>query len=301
MSHAEPIDCLVVGGGPAGLTAATYLARYRRRPVLVDAGQSRARLIPASHNAPGFPFGVAGNELLGRFHAHAREHGVAMVEATVEQLELSGDGFLARAGSQAWQARCVILATGIVDRLPDVDDAQAAIACGALRLCAICDAYEARDDDIAVLADPESALSHAKFLRTFSRHVHALDASALGWNDAELAKEAARCQVRLHPRPTRLTCSAKGCEAEFADGSRQHFDTLYPVLGADAQSQLATGLGACVDDNGELVVDRYMRTSVPGLYAIGDVVSAINQISVAVGHAAIAATDAHRALPSRWA
>ncbi|QSX77836.1 NAD(P)/FAD-dependent oxidoreductase [Agrilutibacter solisilvae] len=244
---------------------------------------------------------MAGNELLARFRTHAQEHGVAMVEATVDRLELVEGGFRASAGAQAWHAQCVILATGIVDRLPDLADAEAAIACGALRLCAICDAYEARDDDIAVMAAPETALRHARFLRTFSRRVHALDAGGGGWTDPRLLREAADSQVHLHPRPVRLTCTGQGCEAEFADGSRQHFDTLYPVLGAQAQAHLATGLGARTDENGELVVDAHMRTSVPGLYAVGDVVSAINQISVAVGHAAIAATAVHRGLPANWA
>jgi thioredoxin reductase (NADPH) len=300
MSSAPPIDCLVVGGGPAGLTAATYLARYRRRPVLVDAGRSRARLIPASHNAPGFPFGVAGNELLARFRTHAVEHGVAMVEAEVDGLAREGEVFVATAGGQAWHARCVILATGIVDRLPPLEDAEAAIACGALRLCAICDAYEARDESIAVMADPATALAHARFLRTFSRHVHALAADGEDWSP-ELVREAAQCEITLHPRPQRIACSSDGCRVRFADGQEHCFDTLYPVLGAQPQSGLATALGAQVDENGELVVDRQMRTSVPGLYAVGDVVSAINQISVAVGHAAIAATSAHRALPAHWA
>ena len=300
MPSTQPIDCLVVGGGPAGLTAATYLARYRRKPVLVDAGRSRARLIPASHNAPGFPFGVAGNELLARFRTHAVEHGVAMVEAEVDGLAREGELLVVTAGAQSWRARCVILATGIVDRLPDVEDAEAAIACGALRLCAICDAYEARDESIAVLADPSTALAHARFLRTFSRHVHALVAGEDDWSP-ELVREAAQCDITLHPRPHRIACGPDGCRAWFSDGGEQRFDTLYPVLGAQPQSGLATALGAQVDDNGELVVDRQMRTSVPGLYAAGDVVSAINQISVAVGHAAIAATSAHRALPAHWA
>ena len=84
------------------------------------------------------------------------------------------------------------------------------------------------------------------------------------------------------------------------DEGSHRFDTLYPVLGSDAQSQLATALGAAVDGNGELHVDAHMQTSVPGLYAIGDVVSALNQISVAMGHAAIAATAIHNRLPRNW-
>lgn len=295
-----PCDCLIVGGGPAGLTAATYLARYRRQVVLVDAGRSRAQWIPASHNCPGFPFGVAGNELLARFRLQAQAYGVTPVEALVERLAQGNDAFVATAGSREWRARAVILATGIVDRLPDVDDADAAIAAGALRLCAICDAYEARDDTIGVLAPPDESLSHARFLRTFSRRVHAIDADGDGWSDAHRA-QALDAGVTLQEKPEHLHFDPEGCLAAFArGGGSQRFDTLYPVLGADAQSQLARGLGAQVDDEGALIVDARMRTSVDGLYAIGDVVSALNQISVAVGHAALAATAVHRALPPNW-
>ena len=87
---------------------------------------------------------------------------------------------------------------------------------------------------------------------------------------------------------------------DFDRADSQDFDTLYPVLGADAQSHLATALGARVDDNRELIVDDQQQTSVDGLYAIGDIVSALNQISVAVGHAAIAATAIHNRLPRNF-
>ena len=98
------------------------------------------------------------------------------------------------------------------------------------------------------------------------------------------------------PQATALRCDADGCLVETSEGE-QRFDTLYPALGSDAQSGLARTFQAAVDENGELLVDAHMQTTVDGLYAIGDVVSALNQISVAVGHAAIAATAAHNRLP----
>jgi thioredoxin reductase (NADPH) len=100
--------------------------------------------------------------------------------------------------------------------------------------------------------------------------------------------------------PQSLEIVEGACLAHFADGRRLRLDTLYPVLGADAQSGLAAGLGARLDQAGALVVDDHLQTSVPGLYAIGDVVSALNQISVAVGHAAIAATTVHRRSPANY-
>jgi thioredoxin reductase (NADPH) len=279
---AETLDCLVVGAGPGGLVAATYLARYRRRIAVVDAGASRARWIPTSHNCPGFPLGVSGTTLLARLREQAEEHGVVVTHGRIESLALEPGGgdpharmFLARgAGGGEWRAPAVILATGIVDRLPEVEGGPAvladAIEAGTLRLCAICDGYEARDSRIAVLAPGNEADRHAAFLRTFSRTVDAIDSDA----------------------PYRLECDAGACRV----GERE-YDTLYPALGGDSQSQLARALGAAVDGEGALRTDAHQQTSIEGLYAIGDVVSALNQIAVAVGHAAIAATAVHNRLP----
>ena len=282
----ETLDCLVVGAGPAGLVAATYLARFRRRIALVDAGASRARWIPTSHNCPGFPLGVSGTTLLARLREQAEEHGVVVTHGRIEGLLREAQGadgaaFVARdAAGATWRAAAVILATGIVDRLPDVeggpDALAAAIEAGTLRLCAVCDAYEAQDSRIAVLAPADDAQRHAAFLRTFSRSVDAIDSGV----------------------PYRLECDAGGCRIETAAGGPvREYDTLYPVLGGDSQSQLAQALGAAVDDEGALRTDAHQQTSVDGLYAIGDVVSALNQIAVAVGHAAIAATAVHNRLP----
>ena len=295
-SGAPTLDCLVVGGGPAGLTAATYLARFRRNVVLVDAGESRARWIPASHNCPGFPFGVAGDELLTRFRKHAEQYDVPVVASRIDSVERRDDLFIASAGPREWRARRIILATGMVDLLPDIEGVEAAIATGAIRLCAVCDGYEAKDDAIAVLGNGDEAVCHAEFLRTFSRRVTALATDGLV-NHPGLDQRAAASDLMLRPAPDRWQLSDGGCEALFADGSRERFDTLYPVLGADVQSSLLVRLGAAIDDEGGLIVDDHMETSVRGAFAIGDVVSALNQISVAVGHAAIAATAVHGSLP----
>ncbi|MGN2250726.1 NAD(P)/FAD-dependent oxidoreductase [Frateuria sp. GZRe14] len=292
----QMLDCLIVGAGPAGLTAATYLARFRRRILVADAGASRARWIPASHNCPGFPFGVAGNELLARFRLQAQAYNVPEVRTRITQLDRHPDGFTASDGQRHWHARTVMLATGVVDRLPSLEGVEDAIAAGTVRLCAVCDAYEARDDVIGVLGPADTAIGHAAFLRTFSRQVCALvaDDSPL---DEPMQRRATDCGVQLWPGPQRLELIDGACQAFFADGRRLRLETLYPVLGADAQSELASALGARLDDEGALVVDDHLETSVPGIYAIGDVVSALNQISVAVGHAAIAATTVHRRLP----
>ena len=290
-----------MGAGPAGLTAATYLTRFHRRSVVVDGGKSRARWIPKSHNCPGFPFGVAGTDLLAKLRAQAVGYGAEIVSGCIAKLERDEEGlFTAVAADGArWRASYVILATGIVDEMPAMPGLEDAIEKNVVRMCAVCDAYEASDDRIAVYAPVDVAIRHAVFLRTFSRNVAAVRSVAgePTEEDASLARDA---RVSVLPVAKSLEHDGRCCVFRLEDGSAHRFDTVYPVLGCKAQSTLATALGAAVDDNGELHVDDHQQTSIDGLYAIGDIVSALNQISVAVGHAAIAATAVHNRLPRNF-
>lgn len=300
-STACDTDVLVIGAGPAGLTAATYLARFHRRTVVVDAGESRARWIPTSHNCPGFPFGVTGQGLLDKLREQAERYGIVVTPGHIVALDKADDCFIARdAEGRTWQARYVLLATGIVDRMPRIEgDIEAAVASGRVRLCAVCDGFEASDERIAVHGPVGDAVRHAAFLRTFSRSVSVVPTDATP-ADADTLDCAARARIPVLPPATRLCHAGDVLRADFADGSHRDFDTLYPVLGGDAQSQLALALGARGDENEELKVDDHLQTRVDGLYAIGDIVSALNQISVAMGHAAIAATAIHNRLPANW-
>src|SRR3982750_3731203 len=136
------LDCAIIGGGPAGLTASLYLLRFHRTIQLFDTAASRARWIPASHNCPGFPGGISGPELLERLRRQIAEHNVQPTDARVSGLEICTGGFILRADERRFRATNVILATGIVDELPSFDWIPDAINVGAVRLCAICDAYE---------------------------------------------------------------------------------------------------------------------------------------------------------------
>jgi thioredoxin reductase (NADPH) len=265
-------DAIVVGAGPAGLTAATYLARFRRRVLVLDGGASRATWIPESHNTPGFPHGVSGVELLRRLTEQALEFGVELRPARAEDLARVAEGFEVGAGDGALAASCVLLATGVIDRKPELERLDEAIHRGLVRMCPICDAYEAIDKKIAVLGDGDLAVREAAFLRTYSNDVTVVASDA----------------------PLRFTET----EVRLAEpgGRGRTFDHLYLALGCEMQSGLAIAAGAGHDDVGNLVVDTHQMTSVAGLYAAGDVVRGLNQIAVATGEAAIAATAIHNRL-----
>lgn len=290
----DAFDCIVVGGGPGGLTAATYLARYRRRVLIFDTGATRAAWIPKSRNCPGFPHGVGGPELLQRMREQALAFGVETVPAEVTALHRDDDGFTVRHDGLQRRARTVIMATGCEDVLPDMARLDDAVACGAVRMCPICDAFEAVDHGIAVYGPADKAAAHARFLRTYSPRVALVPSQAC--DDDGVRRDLADAGVELTAVPAALRFDGTRCEFAFADGARA-FDVVYPMLGLVSRSSLAVGAGADCDDDGALLVNRHQMTSVDGLYAIGDVVSALNQISVATGHAAIAATDVHNRLP----
>lgn len=164
------VDCLIIGGGPAGLTAAVYLARYRRSVVVYSEGKSRAAYIPKSHNYPGFPSGISGPELLTLLTKQAKSFGVPVVAARITKLAQQGDVFQASYPGGSITARTVLLATGLVDAVPDVEGLERAVHDGLVRYCPVCDAFEATDQCIAVVGG-ESAISKAHFLRDYSKDV----------------------------------------------------------------------------------------------------------------------------------
>jgi thioredoxin reductase (NADPH) len=144
-----PFDTLIIGGGPAGLTAALYLARFRRNVLVIDGGKSRAALIPMSHNHPGFS-GIGGQALLEKMAQHALRFGATIENGAVDELKRNDGGFIARTADRTFAARTVILATGIKDVEPELEGRDAALASGVLRYCPVCDGYEAIGKNIAV-------------------------------------------------------------------------------------------------------------------------------------------------------
>lgn len=291
------LDSLVIGAGPAGLTAAIYLARYRRHALVVESGASRAALIPTSHNYPGFPEGIRGTELLQRLRLQALRYGARIQPGTVRSLELNDDGaYVAHIGDEHVSARTVLLATGVVDIEPDLPDLNDAIQRGLVRHCPICDGYEVSDQRVAVLGQGAKLAREAMFIRRYTSHLTAFAVSGSPAIDAAQRESLRQAGIRLVERGIRGVCTQAGnlIGLEMDDGEVHRFDTLYSALGEKPRSQLAMQLGARCNDDQQIVVDEHMQTSVLGLYAAGDVVCALNQISVATGHAAIAATAIHR-------
>jgi len=289
-------EALVIGGGPGGLTAALYLARFRRDVLLIDDGASRAARIPRSHNYPGFVDGIPGVELVAAMRAHAARYGARFAAGRVDALELRPHGFVARWAEGEASAPLALLATGVTDIEPAMPHLAQAVRQGALRYCPVCDAYEAIGRRVGLIADRAADLHEALYLRHFTDHVTLFAASGeLHFDEADRRRmaEAGIAYVAGPVQGIRLDGAAV-CVAHGAGETR--CDALYGALGLEVHSKLATALGALHDDDGSLVVDAHHRTSIEGLYAVGDVAKGLNQIVVATGGAAIAAASMHLAL-----
>lgn len=297
--HVE-LDCLVIGGGPAGLTTAIYLSRFHRHVLVADGGNSRASLIPLSHNYPGFPPGISGEDLLVRLREQAAGYGARIESGRVETLHRDRTGFVAQLNGRALRARRVVLATGIIDAMPDMEGAADAVARKIVRLCPICDGYEVNGDNVAVYGAAQCAINHALFLRNFTDSVTVIaHGDTLACEDAVAAAHHAGILV-VNDRVERIEVRGDSqVELTTCKGARYCSDIFYSSLGSRMSSELAVELGADVDEEGALLVDTHKCTSVPGLYAVGDVVNSLKQISVATGEAAICATAVHNSLEIR--
>lgn len=302
LPDADTIDCAIIGAGPAGLTAAIYLARFHLTIRMFDCGSSRAAMIPRTHNHAGFPGGITGTDLLARMHEQARDYGATCEAATVTAIERDGETFIVRTDKGHLRARTVLLATGVVNHRPaGLDDAlhDTALAAGLLRYCPICDGYEVTDRRVGVIGTGDHGMREALFLRGFTSDItliapdsdHALDDACLATLDA-----GGICRVDGPCGDYRIEGDRFVVRTATGDMA---FDSVYPALGSRIRSELAVAAGARASEDGCLEVDDHQRTSVPGLFAAGDVVKGLDQISHAMGEAGVAATTIRNLLAER--
>lgn len=289
----EVLDCLIIGGGPAGLTAAIYLARFHLDIRVVDAGKSRASWIPCSHNHAGYPDGINGKELLRLMTEQAQKYGAKITTARVTRIERDEEGlFVAEWGSGPQKARAVLLATGITNRRPPMDPElhDEALALGLIRYCPICDGYEVTDKKVGVIGSGSHGVAEAVFIRGFTADVTLIapdSALHLKRDDQERLRNAG---IDCVDGPAEAVAITGKCIVVNTAEGHYTFDSVYPALGSDTHTQLAELLGAELDEDGCVACDDHQRSSVPGLYAAGDVVHGLDQISHAMGEGGVAAT-----------
>jgi thioredoxin reductase len=303
VTEQAPFDAIIVGGGPAGLTCAIFLGRYRRRVLVIDAGHPRNYATTSIHGFLGH-HSIAPSELLERGRAEARDSGVELCEGRVTRIERDGDVFnVSTDASNVLRARRIVLAYGVRDTLPDIPEIESFYGV-TVHHCPDCDGFESRDQRIGVVGWGKSVAGLALKLLQWSNdivvftHGHARE-----W-DEEMHSKLLAEQVDIKDEKVIALVGKKGhVEAGvLATGERVPMQRMFFTIGVERSTKLAEELGCEVEsETPNVVVDEHRRTTVEGVWAVGDLVAGAQLVITSAADGAIAAIDINKTLlpPSR--
>ena len=292
-------EVLVIGGGPAGLSAALYLARYDRRVALFDLGRGRSTWHQINHNYLGFPGGVPARELRERGRQQLADYPHATcLEHKIDELTRAEDGsgaFVASGQAGEWRGRAVILCTGVVDHYPHFDGWEEYVG-RSLFWCITCDGYTCKGERVVVAGNTNDTAAEALQLRRFTPHLTVLTNSGECEIDRGFAGRLERAGIPLiHDK----ILSATGHDGYFEtlctrEGRCIELDQLFVMQGATPQSDLARDLGVKLSPTGYVLVDSEQQTNAPGVFAAGDVTRLhSHQVTTAVHEGGQAASAAN--------
>jgi thioredoxin reductase (NADPH) len=307
-SDGKVYDCVVVGGGPAGLSAALYMGRMRRSVLVVDSDGGRSNWHQVNRNYLGFPDGVHATALRDIGRKQAGSYGAKFLEAKVREVRSEGEGrdrrfYLKTGVGEEVVSRTLIIATGVRDDFPEFDGSDECIG-RSIFWCIICDGYEAIDKRILVLGHGSRAASLALQLLVFTPHV-----TLVAW-DGQLELEDKQLQALQEHNITvydcdcaSFSCASVGMvtSVRLDTGEEIEFDMLFVAQRITPSYELANQLNLMCDKNGFVVVDAEAATNMPGVFAAGDVTRLYNhQISSAVHEGGMAAAAANHYLYEDW-
>jgi thioredoxin reductase (NADPH) len=287
-------EVVVVGGGPAGMTAALYSTRLGHRTALVNRGGGRAAMMQEVHNLLGVREETTGAEFLGIGQEQLEEYGCDMYRDVVSSCSRDEDGSVRLTGnSTEYDAEKVVLATGFNDVRPEPPLPRTGRG---LHYCLHCDAHMFVDEPVYVMGHAESAAHVAGIMLNFTDEVDLLTrGEEPEWSD-ETAEVLENHPIKvIHADVTGVQNGGDGWlkALEFEDGEVREYRGGFAMYGAEYNNGLARELGCEINDDGTIEVGDHGETSVDGVYAVGDCTPGHNQIPVALGQGAKAGIDIH--------
>jgi thioredoxin reductase (NADPH) len=296
-SAVRSCEVIVIGGGLAGLSAAIYLGRSRRDTLLIHTNRSMAKWEVDVQNYLGFPEGIDGADLLGRGMQQAERFEVALTEDDIRSLIHDGDTFCLKGGSIIYRAKRVLLATGMTHLPPEIPGVRDCLG-QSLFFCKDCDAYRVQGQNIAIIGANNEAVDYALAMLLFTASVMICtngwiprwDADHAGWLEEYVVPvRSERIRRLLHDEGRLTALSFEGDDSVSVEGA-------FTTRGDICHHDLAASVGAKLDQDGQIIVNHCLETTVPGLYAAGCVTSANCQMIIAAGQGAIAAQAINRDL-----
>jgi thioredoxin reductase (NADPH) len=302
-------DVIIIGSGPAGLTAAIYTARANLAPLVIEGLQAGGQLMLTTdvENYPGFPDGILGPDLMAKFREQAVRFGAEFVTADVDEVDLRVSPKRVRVGGHDEFARSVIISTGAQARMLGLPSEQALLGHG-VSTCATCDGFFFRGHNIAVIGGGDSALEEANFLTRFAEKVilvHRRDQLRASKIMQERAKNNPKIEFLWNTVVTDIVGDTKVSGLKVRDtltGAESELDAtgLFVAIGHEPNSSLLKGQLELEDTGYVKTFDGSTRTSVDGVFACGDVQDDYyRQAITSAGSGCMAAIDAERWLEMR--
>jgi len=296
-SSTDTYEVVVVGGGPAGISAALYSTRLGHRTALVDRGGGRAAMMQEVHNVVGVTEDESGNEFLDVGTDQLAEYGCEVVRDMIASCDReSGDRLRLEGNAGVYEAEYVVLATGFNDVRPDPPLPRTGRG---LHYCLHCDAHMFVDESVYVMGHAESAAHVAGIMLNFTDEVDLLTRGAEPeWSDETAEMLAGHPIDVVEGEVTGVTNGEDGWlkALEFEDGITREYKGGFAMYGAEYNNGLARELGCDINDDGTVAVDDHGQTSVEEVYAVGDLTPGHNQVPLALADGAKAGIDVHFAL-----
>ena len=294
----RPWDCVIVGGGPAGLSAAIYMGRFRRRTLVVDAGDGRWSYGQVNQNYLGFPAGVGAQRLHRLGKAQAERFGVCFQAATVGRIRATPEGFVLRAGDRVLRARTVVWATGVEDHWPEFAGVRRLVG-HRLFWCLVCDGWRTWRRRVLILGNDDAAARTTLQFLTYTRDLTLLVDPRRGrLSRPSREKLAARGVTVLSGRIASVRVPAGDRLAvELEDGRRLQPSYMFSLLGASPRVAQLRPLGVPLSRKGYVHIDDKNRTRLAAFFAAGDVTDRHSHQVVSAAHeGAMAAQAANQVL-----
>ena len=293
----ESYEVAVIGGGPAGLSAALYTTRLGHDTALIDRGGGRAAMMLDTHNVIGVPESVSGNEFLQTATEQIESYGADVVRDFITDIEQTSDGrFRLSGNSTDIVADRVVLGIGFSDERPNPPLPRTGRG---LHYCLHCDAYMFIDESVYVMGTGEAAAHVAMIMLNFTDEVDILTrGDEIEWSDETARLVEGHPVDVIHEDITGMNKRDDGWlkSFEFEDGTVREYKGGFAMYGSNYNTGLAESLGCELTESGTVDVDDHGRTSVEGVYAVGDITPGHNQIPVAMGKGAKAGLAIHKEL-----
>lgn len=290
-------DAIIIGAGPAGLSAAIYIARANRGALVVGSGTSTLAKVEKIENYFGFENAVSGKALLEQGEKQAKRLGVEIITGEITSLEQDGEKFTASGiGEAVYSAKAVLLATGQPPRRPDIPGVHEYEGKG-VSYCTTCDGFFFRNKKVGVLGSGNYAVQEASELDRFSSDITIFTNAQPAGISGGYAQKAKNYKINASPIKKLFGENGVLKGIETADGPLP-LDGIFIASGTASSADFALKLGILMKD-GSIVTDENRMTNIEGIFAAGDCTGGLKQVSTAVGFGALAGVSIVKYLKNR--